>query len=543
MMNTNLIVGRRQAYALCSAEALNASREDLKYGDLKCAAKNQSLALFYWWAQDVMARTPVEGDECIDCMCVSDELACEVIQLMDPGCVVCGCGDPSDRPINCDIQAPYAVAAAVDASFQDLAQLGQSYLIVSDLDSSGNQWASHLGEIAYNGAYTVPTDGEPIYNVLNLDYWVVVGGSAYPYFPRVDAVRDGFDIDLTSRAPQVNAFFDRTVVIRVSADATNWIGVYVGSEQDIPSSVTVTIDDALYVDITYLTQDDECSYGPFFGTVEAAQAPFATKSLRYGGLPFLWTSGTQKLDFYPWNEKQWMVSMNIKIEGVQPPYVWAPFSFQSGIDASGGGKIETGPFTYLGSPEAGFFFGVGLPGDPPFSRFIVFPGAFAAMSTGVWRHATLIRNSAEAGVIEGPDFTLVLSDDTATLTSISGVVTTSQGASYTVPNPEVYDPNIVGNQTIGDYFGITFETYTLNNVYIALHAPTMAEIASVCYPALYEGADATWNRKLWLKAEPPDNVGASPFVDGHASGSPTWKSNEGEGGSLSLVQDKPDWVQ
>jgi len=547
MMNTNLIVGRRQAYALCSAEALSASREDLKYGDLKCAAKNQSLALFYWWAQDVMARTPIEGDGCTDCMCVSDELACEVIQLMDPGCVVCGCGDPSDRPINCDVQAPYAVAAAVDASFQDLAQLGQSYLIVSDLDSSGNEWASHLGEIVYNSAYTVPAEGEPIYNVLNLDYWVVVGGSAYPYFPRVDAVRDGFDIDLTSRAPQVNAFFDRTIVIRVSADATNWIGVYVGSEQDIPASVTVTIDDALYVDVTYLTQDDYCRYGPFYGTVEAAQAPFATKSILFNAVsvPFLNTVLPGKLDILPWDEPKWFISNNIKIAGVQEAGLYCPITL--GANVANGSTPYTGAnfnmdgIIYLGNFELALNVTISGSGGPVFNTTIVFPGAKAAMTTGTWRYVSVKRDSADAGVMAGPDFTMTLSDGTTAILEISGVVASSSAPSYTTPVGLSYDTTAASNQTIGDFIALTSEDYTLNNIYIAKYAPSPAEIAAVSYPALYSGNDSTWNRVLWIRAEPPDSISASPWVNGNVTPDVDWKDAQNIG--ITLVQDKPDWVQ
>lgn len=540
ILTDNMILGRRVAYGCCAAEYAYQSMVEDRYGNTKCAKEKFTLAEAYWWAEGVMRRTPMSTDDS-DCLCVSHAFAAKVIKKMDAGCVVCGCGDPSDRPINCELLPIYASSAVVDASFQDAAQPDQSYLIATDISGAGNEWADHLGELVFNGAYAVPTEGAIIYNNINYDYWTVVGGTAYPYFPRIDAQRDGFDITLTSRAPAVNQYFSRNVVIRVSADATNWIGVYVGSEQSIPSSVTTTIDDALYVDVTYLSQGDECEYGPFYGSVGTAQPPDATRSLRYQVLPFLWTSGTDKMQFFPWNEKQWVICTNIKIDGAQPPSFYAPITLlaeQGGV----GAFFNLDPILIGSDIEFGLNLYITTNVSVIYNTFIAFIGARAAMSTGVWRFAAVIRNSADAGVMLGSDFTLVISDDSGIFTSFTGTVTSSIHPSYPAPLIYQYDPNSVGNQTVGDYLGLTVETYTLNNFYIAKHAPTLTEIAAICYPALYEGADASWGRCLWLKAMPPDNLNATPFVSGNSPLSPSWKSNEGVGGGLTLVTDKPDWI-
>jgi hypothetical protein len=540
ILTDNMILGRRVAYGCCAAEYAYQSMVEDRYGNTKCAKEKFTLAEAYWWAEGVMRRTPMSTDDS-DCLCVSHAFAAKVIKKMDAGCVVCGCGDPSDRPINCELLPIYASSAVVDASFQDAAQPDQSYLIATDISGAGNEWADHLGELVFNGAYTVPTEGAIIYNNINYDHWTVVGGSAYPYFPRIDAQRDGFDITLTSRAPAVNQYFSRNVVIRVSADATNWIGVYVGNEQSIPASVTTTIDDALYVDVTYLTQGDECEYGPFYGSMETAQPPEATRSLRYQGLPLLWTSGTEKMEFFPWNEKEWVICTNIKIDGVQPPSFYAPITLHAITD--GIGALFTTDPTLIG-PDLEFAVNLFVGDDTGtiYNTSIAFIGARAAMSTGVWRFAAVIRNSADAGIMLGSDFTLVIGDGSSVITSFTGTVISSIAPSYPAPLSYQYNPDTVGNQTVGDYLALTFESYTLNNFYVAKHAPTLTEIAAICYPALYEGADDSWGRCLWLKAMPPDDINSAPFVSGNSPLSPSWKSAEGPGGGLTLTTDKPDWI-
>jgi len=543
-LTDNMILGRRVAYGCCAAEYAYQSMVEDRYGNTKCAKEKFTLAEAYWWAEGVMRRTPMSTDDS-DCLCVSHAFATKVIKKMDAGCVVCGCGDPSDRPINCELLPIYASSAVVDASFQDAAQPDQSYLIATDISGAGNEWADHLGELVFNGVYTVPTEGAIIYNNINYDYWTVVGGTAYPYFPRIDAQRDGFDITLTSRAPAVNQYFSRNVVIRVSADATNWIGVYVGSEQSIPSSVTTTIDDALYVDVTYLTQGDECQYGPFYGSVETAQPPDATRSVLFNAIaaPYLITESTDKLQWYPWDEKKWMVSANVLISGVQPPYMSIPLTFGANVSDGStlyrGASINMDGIIYLGNFEFAITVSIAVTLGTVFSTTIVFPGAVSAYSTGVWKHITISRNSADAGVMLGPDFTMTFVDENAVQTSFVGVVSSEISPSYNTPAGLTYDPNNTSNQIIGDLVVVTGEDYTINNLYIANYAPSPVEIAAVCYPALYEGSDGSWGRQLWIQATPPDSVSAPPWINGHAPGAPGWTA---AAIGASLVTDKPDWI-
>mgnify|MGYP007083453713 FL=1 len=158
--------------------------------------------------------------------------------------------------------------------------------------------------------------------------------------------------------------------------------MYVGSEQSIPSSVTTTIDDALYVDVTYLSQGDECEYGPFYGSVGTAQPPDATRSLRYQVLPFLWTSGTDKMQFFPWNEKQWVICTNIKIDGAQPPSFYAPITLlaeQGGV----GAFFNLDPILIGSDIEFGLNLYITTNVSVIYNTFIAFIGARAAMSTGV----------------------------------------------------------------------------------------------------------------------------------------------------------------
>ena len=545
MLSTNLITGRRQAYALCAAEADYAALQDQIYGDTKCAAKNTARAMFYWWAQDVMERTPIATDHCTDCKCVTDEFACEVIRLMDPGCVTCGCGAPSDRPISCELTGTYGVAADVDAGFESNAVAGQSYLIVSDINDAGNTWADNIGNIAYNGTFTTPTEGALIYNVLNNDYWVNIGGAAYPYFPRINANRNLFAITLTSAAPEVNDYFDRTVVIRISADGTNWIGLFVGSEQDIPSTpITTTINNAIYVDVSYLTQDDACTYGPFLGLVTAQQEPQPTNSFRIvGGATTTALSPVPGgiTEFFPWDQNEWTLSFNLKVAAYDPITTFIPLNAEARVP-TGTTPYQAAYFlgyaaTYLGQEEYGIIIQLVLSGGgTAYSRLIVFQGAWAVMSDGAWHNVTLVRNSPITGQTNAGDFTLWVDN-----TSYSGVTAASTGSNFTVPANLTYQEAPDYNTPTGIYIGDIFVfpcDFTINNLYIANHAASPVEVATICYPAAYTGSDTLWDRVLWIRARQPNDPFAPPYV---ASNSPRSVNLFGAG-DVTLVPDAPTWV-
>lgn len=549
MLSTNLITGRRQAYALCAAEADYAALQDQIYGDTKCAAKNTARAMFYWWAQDVMERTPIATDHCADCKCVTDEFACEVIRLMDPGCVTCGCGAPSDRPISCELTGTYGVAADVDASFESNAVTGQSYLIVSDINDAGNTWADNIGNIAYNGTFTTPTEGALIYNVLNNDYWVNIGGAAYPYFPRINANRNLFAITLTSAAPEVNDYFDRTVVIRISADGTNWIGLFVGSEQDIPSTpITTTINDAIYVDVSYLTQDDACTYGPFLGLVTAQQEPQPTNSFRVSPVALAYYMAPVDggiMDFNPADESQFVISFNVKATYIDPSFsFFLPLTLIATKQNPGAACVSTGLYfwtsIYMSQQEYGFVMAVEPVVGPTIGGGIIFPGAYAAAFDGSWHNVTIVRDATTPGTLVAGDFSMWVDNTRYGAVLDPGFVS----GSYPVPTGVTYFPSAgygLQYQQIGDTFGFTTD-FTFNNFYIAAYAPSPAEIASICYPAAYEGNDGSWSRRLWIRARQPDNLVASPWVNGNSPFSSAWQEGSPGDGGVTLVPDAPTWV-
>lgn len=243
-MNMNRIVeGRRTAYASCAARYSAAATQDSIYGD-DCSCQNNARATAYWWAQDVMARYPINGEDC-GCQCVTEEFACEVIKMMDPSCVECACGD---RPATCDIPRNYTVYQIADAAQQTVLPnvVNRTTLIGSNVTAISNDWSNHLGDIAIdNGAgvftYTSPAAGNIVYAGANSSYYIVYANGAGPIYPIINGSLSGSSLILFSEYPQVNQVAGRQIVVEYSEDGVTWTGAYVGPESVFATSYTVTV--------------------------------------------------------------------------------------------------------------------------------------------------------------------------------------------------------------------------------------------------------------------------------------------------------------
>ena len=103
----------------------------------------------------------------------------------------------NDRDAECNVNAgtfvypsipdaDYDVFAAVDASFQNSAQPGVSYLIASNTDAIVNNWSLHVGEIWTGSAFLVPVNNSLI-NTTSVTgptaLWQVSAGVAYQVYP------------------------------------------------------------------------------------------------------------------------------------------------------------------------------------------------------------------------------------------------------------------------------------------------------------------------------------------------------------------------
>jgi hypothetical protein len=271
-------------YARCASDSTLEAWNAEIYGDCKCAREHDMRAMFYWWGVDVMSRTPQEDSDCNCGKCVTDEFACEVIRLLNPGCIVCGCGSPEDRPISCDIVQDVTVFQAADAD-QELVLpnvAGRTTLIASNQTPVANNWSLHVGEIATDdgtGSFTyyAPNLGDVILDGGTGDYYVAYTGGVGPLYPEIDGTLVFFVLTLFSRWPGVTAQYSRDVVVEISADGITWVGVYSGPETAlltgyvVPTPVTTS---PIFTRSTYYYEEDNaCSADPVEGSIPPFVAP------------------------------------------------------------------------------------------------------------------------------------------------------------------------------------------------------------------------------------------------------------------------------
>ena len=269
-------------FATCSGESTYSAVQNRIYGDCKCYEHDQMRAMFYWWATDVMERTPQEGGDCNCGKCVTDEFACSVITLMGPGCIVCGCGSESDRPISCDIAYDQTVYQAADAD-QELVLpnvAGRTTLIISNATPVTNNWSAHVGEVATDDGtgiftYYAPAVGDVILDAGTSTYYVAYAGGVGPLFPPIDGNLVFLNLTLFTRFPGVTAQYNRNVAVETSPDGVTWTVVYFGPESALIAGYTAVVSDSptLTRSTYYYGEEDFCSYAYADGSIPPFVAP------------------------------------------------------------------------------------------------------------------------------------------------------------------------------------------------------------------------------------------------------------------------------
>ncbi len=256
-------------FGTCAGESTYSGTLNDIYGDKDCYEHDQQRAMFYWWAADVMDRTPQEGSDCNCGKCVTDEFACSVINLMGPGCIVCGCGSESDRPITCDITYNETVYQAADADQETVLPnvAGRTTLIISNQTPVTNNWSSHVGEIATddgsaNFTYSLPPVGEVILDAGTSTYYVAYTGGAGPLYPPIDGNLVFLNLTLFSRFPGVTAQYNRNVAVETSPDGVTWTVVYFGPESALLTGYTAVVSDSptLTRSTYYYGEEDQCTF-------------------------------------------------------------------------------------------------------------------------------------------------------------------------------------------------------------------------------------------------------------------------------------------
>ena len=505
-MNMDRIVeGRRTAYASCAARYSASATQDSIYGD-DCSCQNNARATAYWWAQDVMARYPINGETC-DCQCVTEEFACGVIKLMDPACVECACGD---RPATCDIAQSLTTYQTADAADQPFlpSVLGETSLIISNVTGVVNGFSQNVGNIATsdgnNGwTYSTPPSGSIIYAAANGLYYVAFPGGAGPLYPIINGSLSGTSLALISSAPSVHAVAGRQIVIEYSADGVTWFGAYVGLESIFAGSYSVTVSGTpTLVRARYIYGELDCESEVVSGSVPP---PANNRSFHfdvnpgdgqiYGRLAKQSQLFTQVSDFYV--TPDWTWSMWVRVS--QYGQLNTDLCFFYTAPANNRGTMLMGSFGY--GPTTILF---DLFGD------VVYCDAPEAFD-GNWHHIAVTK--------VGP------ANDFAGLMNmyVNGVQKTVMyagflgGPPYGTTAPPLSQPpggsrGIIYPSALANLVNLPQSDYIrMAEIYMCNSQRSQSEIQNIIMPGLVDtnGNDATWGRTLYLKPIDSDVVGTN----------------------------------
>lgn len=492
-MNMNRIVeGRRTAYASCAARYSAAATQDSIYGD-DCSCQNNARATAYWWAQDVMARYPINGEDC-GCQCVTEEFACEVIKMMDPSCVECACGD---RPATCDITQDYTVYQSADAADQSILPnvAGRTTLIISNVAGAVNGWSQNVGKIATNdGAgnftYLNPASGSIVYSALTNEYYITYTGGAGPLYPVINGSLVGTTLTLLSSSPQVHAVAGRQIAIEYSDDGITWTGGFVGLESAFAGNYSITVTgDPIMIRARYIYGELDCKSQDVNGVIpppvslkRSFEFPFDS-GVQYGtlqksGTPFMCT------DWYldgPWTFAFYVkMSSGPQSIGVRPVFgqFKADFNYPLEIYLN----LVPNSIIVIGSNGLGAtFFAPSLPDNQ-------------------WIHIAFVNTT-------GP------LDTTGLSVYVNGVqAITAAPSSVISPSPGTQPPPIgVRGLSFNAGSAITQSSYPdyvrMAEVYSCNTARSQSDIQNILMTGTVDANDSTWGRTMYLKPIDSDVTG------------------------------------
>lgn len=542
MISENSIRARISQYSRCMG------RYTVSKYAARAVGNDQQEALMYhreklmWWASEVL-KAHVFGGQ----WCPTDDEVCCAVGIADPLCVKCAC-EPVQTIPNlppCYVTPDFTANFAVDANQESSAVPGSTYYIVSNVDGLTTGWGLRVGEIAVGNVFQLPTFGQ-ITLVGGGTYWLQTSTTPALYWPGIGAtVVPDTSISIVSDYPMAAYVLPRTIIIETSVTGNDpWVEIYNDTEAGLFTGLDISIDDTpTAIRITYVEGD--CRYGPFAGRLPLE---IPTNSFRISPVSlaaYIAPIDGGIMDFNPADESQFVISFNVKATYIDPTFnVFLPLTLIAQKQNPGAACVSVGLLfftsTYLSQQEYGFVMSVEPVVGPTVGGGIIFPGAYAAAFDGSWHNVTIVRDATTPGTLAAGDFSMWVDNIRYAAVLDPGFVS----GSYPVPTGVTYFPSAgygLQPQQIGDTFAFNTD-FIFNNFYIAAYAPSPVEIASICYPAAYEGNDGSWSRRLWIRAKQPDNLVASPWVNGNSPFSSAWQEGSPGDGGVTLVPDAPPWV-
>ena len=486
----NIVDAQAFGYSRCAVASTMCAIEAEIYGEKGCGG-DSCRAMFYWWGVDVLSRTLTQGCDCTD-KCVTDEFACSVIRLLNPGCIECGCGSADDIPTNCDITPDRTVYQAVDAANQNTIPhvAGRQTLIVSDTTGAANDWASHVGDVATddgagNYTYWTPTAGLVIHSGANNTDYLTYAGGAGPMFPVVNGSLAGVTLTLTTTEPPIASAYNRSVLIEVSADGVTWTPVYVGAENTLVSGAAVTISGSpsLVRTTYYYGEDDDCSASPVLGVIAsgAASRSFEFSPTNPGGCLSLYNwelNGGVAVAPLLSDMTAFTFAMWMKFTGTQDP---GGEIVQICLFAETPDKIPLDIFIYFSTGFGSLIYSV----HPGWTSAIP-PANVDVLADGNWHHFAY---TYELGAPQKIYIDGVLAD------TMSNGLALEAGALAGNRIPNVYMANNL--------------TMRYCEVYLCQSARSQADIANIIMAQDIIGNDAGWGRYFYMRPNDTDTGGQS----------------------------------
>lgn len=482
-------------YAVCAVQSNALAIDDSLYGE--CGCEHDCRAMFYQWGVEIMNTTKAEDCDCND-KCVDADFACRVIKLLNPGCIECGCGSADDVPIDCTVTQDITVYRGADAGLETilLPAIGVYFLITTNLNGVVGGWADHLGEIAVSdGAtwtYTVPAPGTLIYDAFFQVYYIAYAGGVGEQYPIIQGTQVLQVVTLASNSPLVNAAAGRDILVQGSVDGgTTWtVGLYVGPESALGSTVDVTIVGTINATRTYYyTNDYFCQYGPFIGAVP----PVSSQRCFSLGNDSVTGKEAGIVSFDPANgvtdiftQDKFTLATWVKFVGPNP----FAFIFQSTTSS-----FQNQAYLYH-VPGSMVFSGTGAP-------MIV---AGIDLFDSQWHHVAVVRDGVDPLVWTAGTMTLYI-DGVAFAMPDGGVSVLQPGknflwAGYSEPAPATFDSEL-----------------RMAEVYFCNTARSQSDIQNFMMTGLIEGNDATWVRTLYMQPRITDVVGGAGVDTQNGTGS------------------------
>lgn len=519
MLDSQVVTAHLAAFGCCAGEAGAQAITERNFGNTEEAECLEAKAAYWMWAASVMERTPTADDDgCCKRKCITDEFALKVIQKASPGCVECGCGN---FPPTCDITQDYTVYAAVDAGYQPQAIAGQPYLIVSDLNSWGGTWGTHVGDIVVNTTFTTPAIGKITLDAFANRLWVQTSAGQGWYYPMLSGSLSGSTLTVTSAYPAVDTLLGRDIMVQTSTDAftDDITTIYLGNENAVEDDYTVD-PETLYMRTYFLVED--CQYGPFLSQVSIdANPPLSGRSYRLpvtGDIEYFSDTFTTNPFYEPSFRAACWFKFN-QIPGDSDEAV--PFGiFQNGATYYYQFSISPAP-NEVGRFQFGYQSQDLLSSQPLYQNTFI-TDAIPGYDMSQWHHLCVVKNSTGAAETNGPaDFKFF----------VDGVEIPI--AQLTLLNTVTQDTITSSTVQIIRRYGSGEDMYA-DEIYLDLLGDS-SNIATVIMPNLMDQVYGSgW--LYWYRAEVPDDLDASPFSTPNAPDAPYIRNN---GGSATISTDVP----